>query len=306
MAALLLALLHPLALILLVRLTLPARYALLNPYAAAADALLGRLLAFVRPALRLGDRALCVVLLALDLAACAAVLTRLGGPQLVLAGTAVATFPASGFLGWFGLAALDFAGFYLALLAGNFLLRLWHLGRPLPGYSGDLLALATRPFSGLRLWAQAAALGVLACLYVALAFVCADSVRYPLFEALAPLAEKMSAPVAFLRAQSYPAPLQALLLAGMTVLNVLGQLRDYIFLFWVILALAALMGSRQMGFFLSDVLRLLCGRLPPLRLGPLDLSPLAAMAALAVAHGVLGGLFLFLVGLLAGGFAHVV
>ena len=107
MAALLLALLHLLALLLVVRLGLPKRYALLNPYAAASDALLARLLAFVRPALRLGDRALCGVLLALDLAACAAVLTRLGGPQLVLAGAAVATFPASGFLGWFGLAALD-------------------------------------------------------------------------------------------------------------------------------------------------------------------------------------------------------
>ena len=88
----------------------------------------------------------------------------------------------------------------------------------------------------------------------------------------------------------------------MTVLNVLGQIRDYIFLFWLILALAALMGAAPMAYFLRDVLRLLCGRIPPLRLGPIDLSPLVAVAALAVVHGVLGGLFLLFIGLLA----HVV
>lgn len=305
MAALLLALLHPLALILLVRLTLPARYALLNPYAAAADALLGRLLAFVRPALRLGDRALCVVLLALDLAACAAVLTRLGGPQLVLAGTAVATFPAFGFLGWFGLAALDFWGFYLALLAGNLILRLWCLGRQLPGFSGDLLCLATRPFSGMRLWVQALAILAFAALYMAVSLAFAAEVSYPLADLAAQIAAQFPggahAP-AFLAVADHPVPLRVFFLAGMAVLNVIGQLRDYLFLFWLLLALSALMGSQRLAFFLRDVLRLLCGRVPPLRLGLLDLSPLAAMAALLLAHGVLGGLFLLLVGALA----HVV
>ena len=146
---------------------------------------------------------------------------------------------------------------------------------------------------------------MLALLYVVVSFVCANGVQYPLFE----MVEQMGANLpggqtmpAFLHVQEYPAFLQTILLAGMTVLNVLGQIRDYIFLFWLILALAALMGAAPMAYFLRDVLRLLCGRIPPLRLGPIDLSPLVAVAALAVVHGVLGGLFLLFIGLLA----HVV
>lgn len=305
MATLLLALLHLFALILVVRLTLPDRFVMLNPYAAATGTLLARLLNFVRAGIRLPDKPLCAVLLVLSLAACAAALTRVGGPSLIVGGAAVVSFPAKGFLGWLGIAALDFVGFYIALLAGIFMLRLWHLWRPLPGYAGELLTLAGRPFTGLRLPAQAIVLLVLALLYVAVAFVCANGVQYPLFE----MVEQMGANLpggqtmpAFLHVQEHPAFLQTILLAGMTVLNVLGQIRDYIFLFWLILALAALMGAAPMAYFLRDVLRLLCGRIPPLRLGPIDLSPLVAVAALAVVHGVLGGLFLLFIGLLA----HVV
>lgn len=302
MATLLLALLHLFALILVVRLTLPDRFVMLNPYAATTSTLLARLLNFVRAGIRLPDKPLCAVLLVLTLAACAAALTRVGGPTLIVGGAAIVSFPAKGFLGWLGIAALDFVGFYLALLAGIFMLRLWHLGRPLPGYAGELLTLAGRPFSGLRLLAQAIVLFVLALLYVAVALVCANGVQYPLFE----LVEQMGAQLPggqampdFLQVNAYPAFLQTLLLAGLTMLNVIGQIRDYIFLFWIILAIVALMGAAPMAYFLRDVLRLLCGRIPPLRLGPIDLSPLVAMVALFLAHGVLGGLFLFFVGLLA-------
>lgn len=302
MATLLLALLHLFALILVVRLTLPDRFVMFNPYAAATGTLLARLLNFVRAGIRLPDKPLCAVLLMLSLAACAAALTQVGGPSLIVGGAAIVSFPAKGFLGWLGIAALDFVGFYLALLAGVFMLRLWHLGHPLPGYAGELLTLAGRPFSGLRLLAQAIVLFVLALLYVAVALVCANGVQYPLFE----LVEQMGAQLPggqampdFLQVNAYPAFLQTLLLAGLTMLNVIGQIRDYIFLFWIILAIVALMGAAPMAYFLRDVLRLLCGRIPPLRLGPIDLSPLVAMVALFLAHGVLGGLFLFFVGLLA-------
>lgn len=302
MATLLLALLHLFALILVVRLTLPDRFVMLNPYAATTGALLARLLNFVRSGIRLPDKPLCAVLLVLTLAACAAALTQVGGPSLIVGGAAVVSFPAKGFLGWLGIAALDFVGFYLALLAGIFMLRLWHLRHPLPGYAGELLTLAGRPFSGWRLPMQAIVLFVLALLYVAVALVCANGVQYPLFE----LVEQMGAQLPggqampdFLQVNAYPAFLQTLLLAGLTVLNVIGQIRDYIFLFWIILAIVALMGAAPMAYFLRDVLRLLCGRIPPLRLGPIDLSPLVAMVALFLAHGVLGGLFLFFVGLLA-------
>ena len=165
-----------------------------------------------------------------------------------------------------------------------------------------MLTLAGRPFSGLRLPAQAVVLFLLALLYVAVALVCANGVQYPLFE----LVEQMGAQLPggqsmsdFLQVNAYPAFLQTFLLAGLTMLNVIGQIRDYIFLFWIILAIVALMGAAPMAYFLRDVLRLLCGRIPPLRLGPIDLSPLVAMVALFLAHGVLGGLFLFFVGLLA-------
>lgn len=302
MATLLLALLHLFALILVVRLTLPDRFVMFNPYAAATSSLLAHLLNFVRAGIRLPDKPLCAVLLMLSLAACAAALTQVGGPSLIVGGAAIVSFPAKGFLGWLGIAALDFVGFYLALLAGVFMLRLWHLGHPLPGYAGELLTLAGRPFSGLRLLAQAIVLFVLALLYVAVALVCANGVQYPLFE----LVEQMGAQLPggqampdFLQVNAYPAFLQTLLLAGLTMLNVIGQIRDYIFLFWIILAIVALMGAAPMAYFLRDVLRLLCGRIPPLRLGPIDLSPLVAMVALFLAHGVLGGLFLFFVGLLA-------
>ena len=126
MATLLLALLHLFALILVVRLTLPDRFVMLNPYAAATGTLLARLLNFVRAGIRLPDKPLCAVLLVLSLAACAAALTRVGGPSLIVGGAAVVSFPAKGFLGWLGIAALDFVGFYIALLAGIFMLRLWH------------------------------------------------------------------------------------------------------------------------------------------------------------------------------------
>ena len=302
MATLLLALLHLFALILVVRLTLPDRFVMFNPYAAATGTLLARLLNFVRAGIRLPDKPLCAVLLVLTLAACAAALTQVGGPSLIVGGAAIVSFPAKGFLGWLGIAALDFVGFYLALLAGIFMLRLWHLGHPLPGYAGELLTLAGRPFSGWRLPMQAIVLFVLALLYVAVALVCANGVQYPLFE----LVEQMGAQLPggqampdFLQVNAYPAFLQTLLLAGLTMLNVIGQIRDYIFLFWIILAIVALMGAAPMAYFLRDVLRLLCGRIPPLRLGPIDLSPLVAMVALFLAHGVLGGLFLFFVGLLA-------
>lgn len=302
MATLLLALLHLFALILVVRLTLPDRFVMFNPYAAATSSLLARLLNFVRAGIRLPDKPLCAVLLMLSLAACAAALTQVGGPSLIVGGAAIVSFPAKGFLGWLGIAALDFVGFYLALLAGVFMLRLWHLGHPLPGYAGELLTLAGRPFSGLRLPAQAVVLFLLALLYVAVALVCANGVQYPLFE----LVEQMGAQLPggqsmsdFLQVNAYPAFLQTFLLAGLTMLNVIGQIRDYIFLFWIILAIVALMGAAPMAYFLRDVLRLLCGRIPPLRLGPIDLSPLVAMVALFLAHGVLGGLFLFFVGLLA-------
>ena len=302
MATLLLSLLHLFALILVVRLTLPDRFVMLNPYAATTGALLARLLNFVRSGIRLPDKPLCAVLLVLSLAACAAALTQVGGPSLIVGGAAIVSFPAKGFLGWLGIAALDFVGFYLALLAGVFMLRLWHLGHPLPGYAGELLTLAGRPFSGLRLPTQAIVLFVLALLYVAVAFVCANGVQYPLFEMVEQMGAQLpggQAMPAFLQVNAYPAFLQTLLLAGLTMLNVIGQIRDYIFLFWIILAIVALMGAAPMAYFLRDVLRLLCGRIPPLRLGPIDLSPLVAMVALFLAHGVLGGLFLFFVGLLA-------
>ena len=305
MASLLFAFLQLLGLALVVRLTLPTRYVLLNPYAAACDTLLGRLIRLVRTAIPLPDKPLCVVLLGLDLSACAALLTRLGGPELVLGGFAVATYPARGFLGGLGVEVLRFAGFNIALLAGVAFLRLWHLGRPLPGYTGDLLRVACNPFMRLPLWGQVGGVAALAVAYVGIALAFASEVAYPAAEVFARLAETLpGVGVAsnLFDLSAFPLPLRAFFLAGMTVIDVIGSLGYYIFLLLLMALVAALLGSQPMVFFLNDALRLLTGPIPPLRLGPIDFAPLVALLALGALESVLGMGLLFL----THGVAHVV
>lgn len=305
MASLLFALLHLLALILVVRILLPPVLLLTNPYATAAGLLLNRLLRAVRPALPLPDRALCVVLLTLDFAACAALLTRLGGPVLPLGGFAIATYPARGFLGWFGLELLHFGGFMLALLAGNTLLRLWHLGRTLPGYTGDLIDLACRPFSGLRIPAQIVLIALLSLGYTAIALACASDVAYPSAEIMRQLVKDLPAaanlpPIFDLAAVA--APLRTLILAALAILNILGTLGYHIFVLLLLTLLAAILNARPMLGFLNDALRLLTGPIPPLRLGPIDFAPMVALFTLGFLETALSTLLL----LLAQGLAHVV
>ena len=304
MASLLFAFLHLLALALVVRLTLPPRAVPANPYALACDTLLGRLLRAVRPALPLPDKLLCVVLLALDLSACAALLTKLGGPELPLGGFAVVTYPARGFLGWLGLEALRFAGFYLAILTGGLLLRLWHLGRALPGYTGDLLRLAGNPFTRLPLGWQAAGVAALSLAYVGVALLFADKVEYPVAALMAELSRSLPGAASLAPGlfdfSSYAAPLRVILLAGLTVVDVIGNLSYYVFLLLLMLLLATLLGSRPMAFFLNDAVRLLTGPIPPLRLGPLDFAPVVALFALSLIETALGVLLLALMRGVAG------
>ena len=304
MAHLLFALLHLLALLFAVRLTLPERYLLTNPYAAAANRLVAKMLGWLRAAMPfLGDRALCAVALALTLSAAAASLPFQGGPTVVLGGMAVATFPARGFLGWLGVEALRFTGFLVALWAGVWLLRLWHLRRPLPGVTGDLARLAARPVSALPLWAQGVAACGAAAAWVGVALACAGQVTYPLAEV--PQVREAFAAAGLdnpLDLAALPPAARVIALAFLTVTDVIGDLRGFVFILIVLSLVFAFLGSPASRFFLNDAIRLFNGALPRLTLGPIDFTPLAALLALGLAEALAGMAAL----LLARGLAHVV
>lgn len=296
MGGLLVSLLNLLGLLLLVRLTLPARYALLNPYAAAVDGLLGRLLAFLRTALPLPPKGLCLVLLALTLASQAALAARQGVAAVEVGMFALFAYPAKGFLGWLGVAALRFLGFYVAVLGSALFLRLWHLGRPLPGYAGDLIRLAARPLTPLPLWAQAAGTALMVLAFVALAEGTASGVTWPMAQVAEAqgLFAGLGLPNVFDLSVLSPAA-RLPFLAGMLLVGVVGQAQTFLVLLLIALFLSRLMGAQPTVFFLSDAVRLLTGPIPPFRVGPVDLSPLAAYFLLGLLYALLSGILLLAV-----------
>ena len=303
MESLLVSLLNLLGLALLVRLTLPARYALLNPYAAAMDTLLARLLGFLRGALPLPPRALCLAVLALALSAQAALAVRHGAPTVAVSAFALFAYPAQGFLGWLGVAALRFFGFYVSVLAAAFLLRVWHLGRPLPGYTGDLMCLVGRPLSPLPLWMHA--VGTLGTLFafVALAEGFASETVWPmaqLAETQALMANMGLRNIFDLSALTPAARL--LFLVGSTLAGVAAQAQNVMLMLFLARLLLALLRARPTLFFIDDAIHLLTGPIPAFRLGPLNLAPLAAYFL----FGVVSSLFTVGLLLLARVLSHVV
>lgn len=277
MEGFLVSLLNFLCLVLIVRLTLPARYALLNPYAATVDALLARLLGFLRSALPLPTRAHCFVVLALALAAQAALAVRHGSPVVAVSAFALFAYPVKGFLGWLGVVALRFFGFYVALLSAALFLRLWHLNHPLPGYTGDLLRLAARPLSPLPLWGQALGTLIAALAFAALASGCASEAMWPMAQAeeVQALLAQMGLSNLFDLSAFTPGA-RLLFLTGTTLVGVVAQTQAFMSLLFLVYLVCLLLRAQPTLFFLSDALRLLTGPIPPLRLGPLNLAPVAA------------------------------
>ena len=302
MAALASALLDFAALVLLVRLTLPARFVSSNPYVAAMESLLERLRRSLRPAFpRVPDAALHALLLLLALAGQAALLARRGDNLLFFDSLAALAFAPEGFAGWFGFALLRFAAFWLAILAGACFLRLWRLGAPLPGFSGDLLRLAVRPVRARSLWALAPLTLLLALLFAAVAFRLADGVEWIFAEALGQALRDAAAPgadLALLRAFSpahASAAGQILHLAGAFLLNAVERLPQLLLYLCVASWLARLFRNGRMADFFADAIRLLTGALPPMRAGGLSFAPLAAWLLLnLLAAALSGALHLFL------------
>ncbi len=303
MSGLFFSLLNLFNLALLVRLTLPQRYVLLNPYAAALDNLLARLFRFVQPAFQLPVKGLCGVLLGLSLAVQAVMLARQGEASLTVNVFAIFAYTPKGFTGWLLLSVLKFFGFYVALLAATLFLRVWHRGRALPGYTGDLILLAARPLAQRSMRLLAVGTCCAALVWVILLSLTATSVSWPL--AADPTLSKLFAESPVTEAFNLAALPEAARLFVLTV-GVLSeailQMQSFMILLFIAHLVAQLLRSQSTVYFLTDAIRLLTGALPPMRLGVLSLAPLVA----CFLFGLIANLLSTLALLLAQGFARVV
>lgn len=271
----LLGLLHLLALILLVRLFLPARVIFMNPYAAHAMLLSDRLIAFLRTALPLPSRLLCGLLLLLIFSLRAAVLTRVPeGATFQLGMLSVCRVPAVSYLDWLGVEVLHFAFFWLGIITAYAWLRLVHLLRPFPGYTGDLVRCMGRPLTALPL---PALWGAILSGYLVLVTATASlgTLSQPLLQ-LPEVADTFArlGIVNPLDTTAYSLPLQMILLAAGSVISILLDMQNMLFMLFLLALISALFGSPALRYFLNDAISLLVGPMPPLRLGPLNFAPL--------------------------------
>ncbi len=297
------AVLHLFALALLIRLMLPERVLFTNPYLFALDALIGRVLNFLRTALPLPRKPLMGVALLLTLAIRTALSTKTGAPAVHLSAFAIAGYDVTHFLGWFWVELLRFAGFYLAVLSCSYILRLWHRGQPLPGYTGDILKVATAPFSRLKLPMQTFVLLLLTLLYVTLVSGTASMMLYP--PAQTQQFQDVLTQLQMTNIFNFgelSTSLRLILLTGTTLLETLAILQETVFILIFMLIITLLTKSGPMAFFLMDLKRLLCGRLQPLRLGILDLT----LPILFFVFGLIYTCIMTLMFFIAMGAAHVV
>ena len=296
MIDLLLSLLHLLALTLVVRLCLPEKHILLNPYAMATESLQDRLLGFLKSAIPLPTKGLCALLLLAIFAGRAALLTKVGPPIVPLSAMAFFRFPVTGFLGWFGVEVLQFVRFWLAICSAFAVLGLLHLGRPIPGYTGDLLRLGCLPLVRMPFILRPIVVGVLWCGFVSLLFALSGSAIYPLGEipAVKEAFEQLNLSNPF-NLSGLPVALRVLALAGDALFGVIGELQSLLFMSLVLLLLAMLFRAKAMVFFLTDLVRLLCGAIPPMRLGALDCAPLLALLLLSLLLAATKAVWMFLI-----------
>ena len=296
MGDLLLSLLQWLALVAFVRAGLPQKYLLLNPFAAWADRLFDKLLGALRSALPLPPRALCVLVFAMALSARAAALLRFASAAVSVDFYALYLLPSEGFWDWLWVAALQFLWFWWALATASLLLRLLHRTKVLPGYSGDLLAFVARPLS---LLPRSLAAPVLLAGWVAIILLCqvtATQVLYPLGETaqVVELFRQVGIANPF-DLGTLAAPLRVTFLAGAAALSLLTIFRSLLFVTIILGLIAAFFKSRSLTALMDDLLRLLGGFLPAIRLGPLNISPIVAFFAYGVLSTVLGGAWIFLI-----------
>ncbi|MEG1479873.1 MAG: hypothetical protein RSD41_02590 [Kiritimatiellia bacterium] len=274
MIAFLLSFLQFTAFVFLNKLTLPARSFALNPYLALLDNLSNRLIAFVRSGLPLSPRILCFLIGGLALAGRTALVAKSGFNILSLGGLYTYTFAPTGFIEWFGVAMLQFLAFCAALFSAYILLRLWHFGKELPGYTGDILKQALRPFSYASFLLQILALMIIAA---ALIFLCehfaVGSLNSEFSASSRELFAKAQLPNLFDLSQLSPM-MRNSFLTGFSIIATIADLTHFIFLLILLSLFSLLFRARGTDFFVQDALTLMQGRLPTLRIGALNLTPI--------------------------------
>lgn len=292
--------------VVIVRLMLPAQYALLNPYAATLDNLLTRLLTVLRPALPMPPKPLCVVLLALALCADAVMLSRMHVNAMAVNLFVAYALPAATFKNWLLIAVLGLFRHFIMLLAGMLVLQVWHRSRLLPGYSGDLLRLALFPVGRCSLALQWGILFVAAAFLAFLMNWHAESVTYP-FENLEALTGMMGDLSKKMALSNLVPGLRFVAVTGLIVLEVFSELHELTVTLILFAILCALTRNQSLSYFIKDIFRLLKGPLPEFRMGFLYLTPILILLVCSAAGGVLQALFMMLIEVIATvGGLHVV
>lgn len=273
--ALLLSLLQLLSLIAFVRLFLPKKYVVLNPYAAGMDRHFSRLLETVQTALPLGVKPLCVLLILLAVALRATLLFRMGIPEFRIGLFFSAQFEPATFLGCFAFAALDFAVFWFIFQAAVLMLRLWHFWRPLPGFAGDLLELAAHPLSRLPLSIRLPVLICLAGVLVVLPLRLALSVAFEPDPVFMELVQKQLLPGR--TPPQVPLSVTQIAVALFSFLPlVLSSVQSFLVLTLIFRIVSGFLKSKPIHFLTGELLTIFCGRLPRVGIGPFDLTPILA------------------------------
>lgn len=299
MIGLILNLLHLVALVLLVRCLIPSSAVFLNPYTHLLNANVKRLTNFFQSGLPLSLRGVCCFLLLLTLISRAAILASLGANKMLLAGPFVlVTFHATTILDWFLIECIDFAFFYYLILSATTFFRFWHLLKPIPGLVADLFFVSAYPFARFKLRHQCAIL-LLGGMFL---FMCVQTLRpeieYPLLliDYMKDLPQEQAQSLqAFFNFETLPHGLWHLLLTLFTFFSVFIHLADILLmLLWAFL-IALLFRSRYVHLFIHETLQLICGRLPQLRLGRLNFTPLLLCLLFPLFFSLFSFLILFLI-----------
>lgn len=278
MISMILSFLHILALILLVRIFLPTRAVFLNPYALTLDINVKRLANFFHAGIPLSLRGICFFLLGLTLASRAAILATTNMNQMSIAGPfLLATFNAESFIDWFLVECLDFLFFYFSILSATTFFRLWHLLKPIPGFVADTFFIAAYPFTRLRIRAQ-----FIVLILGGMLLFTGIQALHPNIESIFPMitlpehlsSEEMKKIHDAFNLQTLPAGVWHFTLTILTMLNVLIQIADVLFMLGFLFLIALLMRAKYMHLFIHEALQLICGRFKMLRIWKFNLTPL--------------------------------
>lgn len=283
---------------LLVRLSMPAQYVLLNPYAAMLDNLLTRLFRTLATAIPLPVKGLCALLFVLVLCADAVMLSRLNAATMAVSAFAVFALPCATFTQWLLIAVLNFFQYFLTILATNLFLQAWHRKRLLPGYTGDLLRLAIHPLQKMPLVGQILTLFAGTTLLAYLLMCNATSVLYP-FEMLQASPNGFGNFADIARLSAMESGFRFIAVSGLIALEVFAKLHSFTATLIFFALLSMLFRSQSFAFFIKDVFRLLAGPLPEVRFGFVVLTPLLTLLVFFVLGGFLPVLFVWILKLIA-------